>query len=430
MGLILGYEGEDGQGRAMGFTSPRRLSSSGGLVQDGSAEGHLLCVAPTGAGKSASFAIPQLLSYPGAVIAVDVKGELYRVTERYRRSLGPVAVIDPFRLVSDGADALNPIAHLTANNLCLVDDAYAIAGLFATGRSTNRAGDLDPFWSDWSMDVIAALIVHVLSREDEAHRTLGRVYERFHGDDHVYELAVLLDAESPHAFTRAKLGKYLGLPEITRGGVTATVVQHLRMLASDGVRASLARDTLDPALLTSGAPCTLYLVVPPDKLASHGALLRLMLTALLQRLMRRTHLPEHPTLLLVDEASQLGQIPALVAAITLGRGYGIRAALLVQSLAQLRLAYGDAATAILENASLLTMGRHFSYAMSRELAKQGFGDVSADTLFGLGADQLMVRIGGHKSRVLRKLDYRHDPLLRGRFDANPLYQRAPQEPVR
>lgn len=429
MGLILGYEGEDGQGGSMGFTSPRRPTSPDTLVRDLAAEGHLLCVAPTGAGKSASFAIPQLLSYPGAVIAVDVKGELYRVTARYRRLLGPVAVIDPFQLVSDGADALNPIAHLTADNPCLVDDAYAIAGLFASGRSTNRAGDLDPFWSDWSMDVIAALIVHVLCREDETQRTLGRVYERFHGDDHLYELAVSLDAETPHAFTRAKLGKYLGLPEITRGGVTATVVQQLRMLASDGVRASLARDTLDPALLTVGAPCTLYLVAPPDKLASHGALLRLMLTALLQRLMRRTHRPEHPTLLLVDEASQL-HIPALVAAITLGRGYGIRAALLVQSLAQLRFAYGDAATAILENTSLLTMGRHFSYAMSRDLAEQGFGDVSADTLFGLGADQLMVRIGGQKSRVLRKLDYRHDPLFRGRFDANPLYQRAPQEPVR
>jgi len=428
MGLILGYEGEDGHGGSMGFTAPRHPTSPGALVRDMGAEGHLLCVAPTGSGKSASFAIPQLLSYPGAVIAVDVKAELYRVTKRFRRSLGPVAVIDPFRMVSDGVEAINPLAHLSADDP--VDDAYALAGLFASGRSTNRAGDLDPFWSDWSMDVIAALIVHVLCREDETHRTLGRVFERFHADDHVYDLAVLLDKESPHAFTRAKLGKYLGLPEITRGGVTATVVQQLRMLASEGVRASLARDTLDPAILTSGAPCTLYLVVPPDKLASHGALLRLMLTALLQRLMRRRHRPEHPTLLLVDEASQLGSIPALVSAITLGRGYGIRAALLVQSLAQLRLAYGDAATAILENCALLTMGRHFSYAMSRELAEQGFGDVSADRLFGLGAEQLMVRIGGHKSRVLRKLDYRHDPLFRGRFDANPLYQRAPQEPVR
>lgn len=428
MGLILGYEGEDGHGGSMGFTAPRHPTSPGALVRDMGAEGHLLCVAPTGSGKSASFAIPQLLSYPGAVIAVDVKAELYRVTKRFRRSLGPVAVIDPFRMVSDGVEAINPLAHLSADDP--VDDAYALAGLFASGRSTNRAGDLDPFWSDWSMDVIAALIVHVLCREDETHRTLGRVFERFHADDHVYDLAVLLDTESPHAFTRAKLGKYLGLPEITRGGVTATVVQQLRMLASEGVRASLARDTLDPAILTSGAPCTLYLVVPPDKLASHGALLRLMLTALLQRLMRRRHRPEHPTLLLVDEASQLGSIPALVSAITLGRGYGIRAALLVQSLAQLRLAYGDAATAILENCGLLTMGRHFSYAMSRELAEQGFGDVSADTLFGLGGDQLMVRIGGRESLVLRKLEYRHDPLFRGRFDANPLYQCAPQEPAR
>ena len=138
-------------------------------------------------------------------------------------------------------------------------------------------------------------------------------------------------------------------------------------------------------------------------------------------LLRRRQRPDPPTLLLVDEAGQLGAMPALSAAITLGRGFGIRAVLLMQSLAQLRNAYGDEHEAILENCSLLTMGKHTAFSMARQLADQGFGDVSAERLFGLSGRQVMIRTNGEPSRSLRKLDYRHDALFKGRFDGNPLY---------
>ena len=93
----------------------------------------------------------------------------------------------------------------------------------------------------------------------------------------------------------------------------------------------------------------------------------------------------------VDEAAQLGRMPALTSAITLGRGFGIRAALLVQSLSQLSGAYGRDYQAIAENCSLLTMGGRTGFAMAEHLSTSGFGDVTPECIYGLSETETMIR---------------------------------------
>src|SRR5438105_7979167 len=56
--------------------------------------GHLLVVAPPRSGKSL-LAASQILTWPGSLIIVDIKGELYAQTAGYRSTLGLVYVIDP-----------------------------------------------------------------------------------------------------------------------------------------------------------------------------------------------------------------------------------------------------------------------------------------------------------------------------------------------
>lgn len=422
MSLLLGWPDLPESTSQIGFVRSATPCPAKRPVADPSAEGHWLCVAPTGAGKSASFAIPQLLSYPGSVIAVDVKGELVATTSRWRAALGEVLVLDPFDLFPGRGGGFDPLGHLDPADPSLVDDAYTLAALFSSLPAGGR--NKDPFWDEWGQDLIAAFIVHAVRSPDPSKRSLAEVYRRISADDPIYSTAVMLDSETVHPFTKAKLGAWLSLPEVTRGGVTATVCQQVRMLAGPGVQRSFARDSIDMQALAEGAPSTVYIVLPPDRLASHSALVRIVLTSLVQRMLRRRHRPETPTLFMVDEAAQLGPIPALMSAITLGRGFGLRAALLVQSLAQLRTAYDTQFETLLENCSLLTMGPHTAFSMARQLAEQGFGDVSADTLFRLGRDGVMIRANGEPSRRLRKLDYRRDEMFKGRFDANPLYQPA------
>lgn len=427
MSFLLGREGGDERRPGFGFSPATKPNASRErhLVQDPHEEGHWLCVAPTGTGKSASFVIPQLLSYPGSIIAVDVKGELCSVTSRYRRSLGEVVVFDPFGITPGIADSINPLGHIDPHGVGLVDEVYAIAHLFSPGAQGRR---LEPFWDEWGQDIIAALAAYVLTSQD-VPATLGEAYRVFHQEEARYKLAVLLDAKKFQGFAFEKIAQYLELPDITQGGVTATVSQQMRLLAGQSVQKSLGTDSFDLKRLEKGEVCTIYLVIPPDKLASHAALVKMVLSSLVQRLLSRRFKVKHPTMLLVDEASQLGSIPALLSAITLGRSFGVRTALLVQSLSQLRSAYGATTDAILENCSLMTMGKHTAFSMAKQLAEQGFGDVSAATLFSLGTKDAMVRIRGDYSRNLQKLDYRHDPLFKGRFDGNPFYDTHKQAAI-
>ena len=74
MTLLLGWPESHDFDTPVGFAPARPRVRTDKPLQDPNAEGHWLCIAPTGTGKSASFAIPQLLSYPGSVVAVDIKG--------------------------------------------------------------------------------------------------------------------------------------------------------------------------------------------------------------------------------------------------------------------------------------------------------------------------------------------------------------------
>ena len=56
--------------------------------------GNILVDALTRGGKGL-LAISQLLTWPHSVVVLDIKGELYEATANYRKTLGPVFVIDP-----------------------------------------------------------------------------------------------------------------------------------------------------------------------------------------------------------------------------------------------------------------------------------------------------------------------------------------------
>src|SRR3954469_5359265 len=56
--------------------------------------GNMLIVGRTRCGKGL-LANSQILTWPGSIIVNDIKGELYQQTAGFRKTLGPVFVIDP-----------------------------------------------------------------------------------------------------------------------------------------------------------------------------------------------------------------------------------------------------------------------------------------------------------------------------------------------
>ena len=71
-------------------------SAGNKIVYEG--ERHVLLFGPNGTGKGTRFLIPNLLSIKDrSIVVIDPKGELAAVTADYRRTVGDVVMLNPFR---------------------------------------------------------------------------------------------------------------------------------------------------------------------------------------------------------------------------------------------------------------------------------------------------------------------------------------------
>ena len=127
-------------------------------------EGHLITVAPTGAGKGVGCIIPALLRYRGPVVVIDPKGENYAVTSRARREMGQrVIALDPFRITRAPIDEIgrfNPLDFLSPDNPSLVEDAEMIAATLASAAGPHK----DPFWPYMGSQLLTLLLLYQLRR--------------------------------------------------------------------------------------------------------------------------------------------------------------------------------------------------------------------------------------------------------------------------
>ncbi|MCG8443504.1 MAG: type IV secretory system conjugative DNA transfer family protein, partial [Caulobacterales bacterium] len=428
--LILGWSADGEMSHAMGFRGP---SSADATSEDGrealtlEGDGHVLTVAPTGAGKGRGAIIPNLLRYEGPAIVVDPKGENYHVTARARREMGhDVRVIDPFALVSDRTDQLNPLDVLERPGVELESEAQALALMLAgSGRSLN-----EPFWDIWGRSLLAGVIAYVAEQEEPEERHFGRVRELVKNDDVVYSLAQALDqAPDLEGIARTEIASFLQLVEQTRSGVLATAQSYTEVVNSAPARRTLSRTTIDLDAVADGSPVTIYLVLPPDKLASHGPLLRLWIGSLLKTVMSRAVRPERDTLFLIDECAQLGALEHLRVAMTLLRGYGLKVWAFFQDLSQLRRLYPDDWQTIVNNAAVFQTFGLTNHVMAREAADL-IGDYDAFTLRAMAKDRQVLAAAREKARMCALPDYLSDPEFAGRFDANPFFARRAQMAAR
>lgn len=428
-GIALARDGGSEDEAVAGFArraAPRRPAGAM-IVDDG--EGHVGIFAPTGAGKGRNVLIPTLLSTSDSVVALDVKGELARRTARWRRDeLGQrVHVLDPWGSArSAGATArLNPLDILDADSPNLPDDAYALAGLLINQQAPLK----EIYWDESAQATVAGLIVYVKTAPGEEDRSLRRVWQLMHGDDTIYDLAVLMDKPEPmHPYARAQIAALLSLSaDNTRSCIISVIRQHLRLFGAQSVAEAVASTTIDLDAVRDGTPQTIYIVMPPGKLQSHAALTKLWLSALMTQMIERRSAPAGRTLLLLDEIAQLGAMDQVTQAVTLMRGYGVRCVLALQSYAQLKKAYPQEHEVLLENLGTVATFGHSAFGMSRQIA-DALGDIGAERLFGMRRDEIAIRRPGEKTRVARRLDYLVDTEFAGRFDADPMHIEAAEEP--
>lgn len=421
LGLILGRGRTASERQAMGFMASHAKPSDELIAYSG--DGHALTIAPTGAGKGVSCIVPNALLYPGPLIVFDPKGEAYAIARRQRERLGQkVVLLDPFGTTGDKSDTLNPLDLAEVIDPGRPEDAATSLATLLTGGQLSLK---DPFWDISATALLSGLVTWLLADCETEDRRFSSLYDLFAEADMMYEFARMIDCSKvKHPAAVAEFVAFMNFPEReTRPSVLATARQHVPMFGSNAVRAATDTTSFDLKALINGKPVSLFIIVPPTKLLSHRPIVRLWLGALILALAARQRMPKKRTLMLIDEAGQLGPMAPLIQTATLLRGVGVTLWTFFQSPAQLEATYGKEAMVLADNAGVIQLFQPRNGRMAQAYANL-LGDVTPDAVMGLeDTEQLLLLEGGRSVRAGR-ISYLDDPLCAGLFAPNPMFYRA------
>jgi len=416
---ILGWTASQ-QTTGIGFQAAKTDSSeiSGQPVAD-AGEGHLMTIAPTGTGKGRSVIIPTLLSYTGPVIVVDPKGENYQVTARRRAEMGQqVFKLDPFGVTGNNSDCLNLLDTFDAGARDSYDDAINLAELMVPGKSLP-----DPFWDDSARLLLATLILHVATARPPVLRNLGEVAYLINQSTEDLGFTIKEMLRSKDELVRRLAGGFSATEPKVWASILTTAKTATGIFNGYGFNEISGRTDIPLDGIVRGDPITIYLILPPEKLDSHGRLLRMWIGCLMDQICKRRHQVNQPTLFILDEAAQLGTLKQLRRAITLLRGYGLRTWSFWQDLSQLKYLYPDWQTLYNNTRYIQTFGAT-THLLAESIAYLLRLPRDVDPLT-LPPNQLILAEAGREARVMTKPDYLTDPQFHGLYDPNPFYQPQP-----
>ena len=250
--------------------------------------------------------------------------------------------LDFFDVCGPGGDALNVLDLVRSDSALLVDEARAMAEALVA-----RTGDeKDPHWNDSAVAILTAILSLILTSFPAKERHLGSLREVV-TDPELFAGAIAKLCEAGGLLRRLgnQLKHYKG-DEL--GSVLSTTDRHTTFLDSRAVGAGLEKSSFDVRGLLRG-DTTLYLVLPADQIQAQSRLLRLIVSSLIRLIGREGAESGRDTLVVLDEAAQLGNLEALEQALCLLRHAGLRLWLFYQSCEQAKQAFRGKESIIFDN---------------------------------------------------------------------------------
>ncbi len=334
---------------------------------------HLITIAGSRAGRTATMLIPNLRRYAGSVLVIDPKGELAAHTAVARIAMGQkVYLLDPFGEVEKSgvlegiikANTFNPLMELL---ITTKDKKHMLLGEAASLAESLIVSDAkQPHWGDAARKLAQAVILYLLSEQNTHALTLKTVVDFFASSDiqkEIYTAMSLSDAYDgflKHVAStnlkrmEASSNEYASI--ISTGDVQLSPLGDMynreeRQSHSDFFLSDLKQTSDDQT------PVTIYLVLPAGKMGSHANWLRMIATLALSAL-ERIKTPKNdgnipPVLFVLEEFAALGYMRPIERAAGYMAGFGVKLWCILQDLQQLKTHYRNSWQTFLGNAGML-----------------------------------------------------------------------------
>lgn len=307
-----------------------------------------LVIAPTGAGKGVGFVYPNLLTFQGSTVTLDIKGENYETTARQREALGdkvykfaPVAFGKP----SHRYNPLERIGKLDSYSE-IIYELRKIATLFLQAPNAGEfiAGAVQLF-------VAAGAVAH-----ERGTFTLGGIHRVLaEGDSNIKKHLESLMSETRNPELQLELGSLAKLDQKTLSAYQSVMSNAGFDLWSNPHIAAMTSKSDFSFKTLRRERASIYFQVPDTDLETIAGLVRLFFNELVGTI--QTSLPErdepHHVMIILDEFHRLGTMEKVADAMSTIRGFNGRIAIITQLLPKLDKIYGyEGRLAIQGNAPL------------------------------------------------------------------------------
>lgn len=329
--VMVGYEPASGQ--ALYFNGHESLITIGGA----------------GSGKSQCQVIPNLLTFPGSAIVLDVKGELWETTAGYRQThFGPVYKFQPTSKTGE-THRYNPFDFISTDPGQASEDC----AIFSHQVVVENPNAKEPYWENRARDYLWAYALMVALKNPPEHRTIAGLAEVYnwpqatHPNSDIVQLAKSMVRNGDrHGITDLKSAGRSIINGLGDQRLDSTFDNARTQLApftrSPNLTYSLATSDWRPEQLRTRPGTTIYICMTVDELKAYGAVVRVMLAQHANILLRHRANPQDPPItLFLDELPQLGNFDAVAKLQDVGRGAGLRLWMFAQSLGQMHKAFGS-----------------------------------------------------------------------------------------
>jgi len=333
--------------------------------------GHGLFIGATRAGKFVNILAPALLTCAANAVVTDPKGQAAWETGPRREDMGFRCIyLDPWgeiqRRYGDDAGVkvtvskFNPLSALDPKSEDFNDDVSTIAdALIVVGPDQNT------HWTDSARELVAGLIAAVVEL-NPGKASLRDVRDLVTAtDEELVAKIVQIRAVNPRSLAARKLRRFAPKPNSQGdlvisdeiGSIRSTAETQTSILDSEALLSAMETD--DPpfnlAELITGKT-TLYLVLPPDRMNTHGRWLRMILTLAIRTISRvGKSYQESPCCFWLDEFSSLGNLRMIEDSYGLMAGLGVRIFAFLQDLNQLKRDYPNSWETFISNSSLVQL---------------------------------------------------------------------------
>ena len=308
---------------------------------------NVLVVGGSGAGKSASYVIPNALQLLGSYVFTDPKGELYDKTAGYFMEKGyDVKVLN---LVNpENSDGYNPLSHIK-NEI----DVDVIANTIVKGQSDGSQSS-DPYWDNMAEMLLKALIYYlkaVRPPEEQNLASCSEIVRAANASGGSNKLSELMETLPPGHPARDNYKSVSIASDKTYSSILSTLQSKLGKFDSKEIAEVTSTDSIDFDQI--GAKKTVVYVISSDTHTAYDFLLTIFFSQMIQQMYDFADknggaLPV-PTYFILDEFANIGHIPDFDKKISTSRSRKISFSVILQNLDQLEAVYEKAYETIIGN---------------------------------------------------------------------------------